>query len=189
MSSFSIDPSSCSADWQTFCETRRRRLESRELLVESSNASPSSRRDVRLEAVFACTPARAWSLITDFEALPKLVHGLERVEVLSRNGSAARVEFSMKLPFPVGRLSWINQVDITEREDFYVASWTLDGGDLQANEGRILVVRYPAKDVATYARYEVHVATRSRLPERAQHLATCWLLPKIVGKLRRVAEA
>jgi uncharacterized membrane protein len=143
---------------------------------------------VDVQALLACSPDRLLNILTNFEEMPRHIYGLERVEVLERAEDEAIVRFTMKLPFPVGRVRWTNQIRFRSIDQAHAIEWTLLDGDLRANAGRLVLTPHRGHEDRTYARYRVHVESRFALPKSAERLATRWLLPKIVNRLRRVAE-
>ena len=161
-----------------------RRLDRGELVVARQSQPPG----LRLDAVAACTPERMWHLLGDFESLPAHIPALRTARVLRQRDGEAEVRFTMKLPFPVGQLSWTNRIKTRQYGQSFGIAWELVEGDLQANSGRLLLAPYRGHPARTHARYQVQVETRSRLPRSAQRLATGWLLPKVIARLRDIAE-
>lgn len=143
---------------------------------------------VEVKAVMRRSPHEMLALLTNYEQMPQHIFGLERAEVLRRDGDTSTVRFTMKLPFPVGRVAWTNLIRTNSFGSSYALEWSLIDGDLAVNEGRIVMMPHCGDSDFTFADYTVRVQTRSVLPESAQRLATRWLLPKIVAKLRRVVE-
>jgi len=154
-------------------------------IITSVQHSPPG---VRAQALIRCPPQQLLALLTNYQSMPQHIFGLERADVLRSHGDTASVRFTMKLPFPVGRITWTNSIQRKVIGGIYSLDWTLVDGDLEFNDGRLVMTTHREDGAFTYANYTVRVRTRSRLPRSAERLATCWLLPKIVGTLRRVAE-
>jgi hypothetical protein len=83
---------------------------------------------------------------------------------------------------------WTNLIETRASGGIYSLEWTLLDGDLEINDGQLVMTAHRGNSDFTYANYTVRVQSRSALPKAAERLATRWLLPKIVGMLRRVAE-
>ena len=141
-----------------------------------------------MQALARCQPATMIDLLTNYEDMPRYIFGLERAELLDLDGDTAVVRFTMNLPFPIGRVVWMNTLTTRHVGDSWSIDWTLVDGDLRVNEGRLILAEHGRHPFGTYARYLVRVESKSVLPSKAERLATRWLLPKIVGKLRRVVE-
>jgi len=120
--------------------------------------------------------------------MPNHIVGLKAVDVLSVSGQTSSVGFLMKLPFPVGRVSWTNSIQTRVVGNHHVIEWTLLDGGLKANDGRLVLSPYRGQMHLTHARYCVNVSSQSVLPKAAERLATRWLIPKIVGRIRRAVE-
>ena len=165
-------------------ESVQRRLQSGRVIATTEHDPPSA----RVEAVFDCAPERVWMLLNRYRELPKLIVGLDSATVLNRSDGEATVEFSMKFPFPIGRIVWVNRISSRRYGDAYGISWRLLSGNLVENSGRLVLARYEGDRNKTYANYLVQVQTRVPLPRAAQRFVTKWLLPRIVKRLRDVAE-
>jgi hypothetical protein len=144
---------------------------------------------IRVDGLFRCRPADLFELLTNYSGLPQHIHGLREAEILDSQGQDHLVRFTMKLPFPVGRITWTNRVVTRQIGESYGVSWTLAGGELRENRGRLVVAPHDENPALTRARYLVDVETNFRLPRSAERLASRWLVPRIVGHLRTVVES
>lgn len=167
--------------------TRQHRLVAGELLTTpttGANGAPG----VIVEALLNCPPEAVWKVLTDYERLPDVLMGLRTARVVTTTPEYDDVHFGVKLPFPVGALAWTNRLRRVAQGRLYAISWEYVGGGLKENAGRLTLAPHGPAGMQTYARYQVQVQTRSRLPRSAQGLATRWLLPKVFKGLRRAVE-
>ncbi len=162
-----------------------KRLERGELLTTVSTTSPG----VEVQTLIARDPAHIFSMLTDYGRLPERVFALREAHVLNRNAHEATVRFTMKLPFPIGSVTWTNVVHARQLERTYSIEWALMDGDLRVNDGRLVMSPHREHANITHAHYRVNVESRTRLPKSAERLATRWLLPKVVTQLRQAIEA
>ena len=165
---------------------QRSALERGQLLVQQSPVSGSRLPAVEVQALLPCPPAQAHRLITSYAAIPRTIFGVDEAVVLCQASAGDTVRFSMTLPFPLGRLQWTNQVTHQIERGCYRTRWSYLSGDLKENQGQLFLAPYGDGD-RSYAHYRVHVELRGRVPSSAQRLATRWLLPKVVKRLRRLA--
>lgn len=119
---------------------------------------------VEVEAIIRCAPGRIFELLTNYEEMPRHIYGLEAARVVGQADGAQHVRFSMKLPFPVGRVEWTNAIQTRQLGQLHAIEWSLVGGDLRTNEGRLVMASYRGQPGVTYSRYTVSVETRSALP-------------------------
>ena len=136
-----------------------------------------------VEAIIKCEPLRVYELLTDYRNLPTHISGLRGASLIGQSNDSASVEFTMKLPFPIGTVRWTNTIKTHESDGSYRIAWTLVEGDLTECSGNI--VMRPADDLGTTTRasYQIHVSQRSLLPKRAQRTAVNWLLPRVARRL------
>ena len=104
--------------------TATKQLESGKLLTAVTSAPPG----VEVQALVRCSPEHMLSLLTDYRAMPQRIFGLERAEVLQSSGETSTVRFTMKLPFPVGRLVWTNSIQTRSAGGIHSLEWTLLDG-------------------------------------------------------------
>ena len=169
-------------------EGRRSELERGNIIVEklpSAEGVPG----VVVHGVLRCSPDRVWDLLIDYRSLSEAIFGLSSAEVVEGAPGDAVVRFTMKLPFPFGAITWINRVRAVEREGLFVVSWDYLEGDLETNEGWLAMTQHGEGGEQTYVHYQVQVGTRGRLARSVERLAVTRLLPKVVERLRKVAES
>jgi hypothetical protein len=169
-------------------ENRRFELERGDIILERlppAQGIPG----VFVHGLLRCSPDQVWDILIDYRSLSEAIFGLSSAEVVEGAPGDAAVRFTMKLPFPFGAISWINRVRAEEREGLYVVSWDYLEGDLATNEGWLAMTQHGAGGDQTYVHYQVQVGTRSRLPRSAERLALKRILPKVVERLRKVAES
>jgi hypothetical protein len=162
----------------------REKLEAGRVLSAIQSSPPG----VEVKALARCSPNHMLELLSNYPAMPEHIFGLERAEVLRYSGATSTVRFTMNLPFPVGRVVWTNLIQARSIGGIHSLEWTLLDGDLEINDGRLVMTAYQGNSNVTYANYRVRVKSRSAFPKIAERLATRWLLPRVVGKLLRVAE-
>jgi len=142
-----------------------------------------------VQAVFDCAPAVLMGLITNYEDMPDHIFGLEQVDLLERYRDVLTLRFTMKLPFPIGKIVWSNVIKTTSTGSGHSLEWTLVEGDLKRNEGSLILLNHRGNPNRTYARYSVSVQSAMNFPKKVELMMTRWLVPRVVEKLRRVAEA
>ncbi len=169
-------------------ENRRSELERGDIIVKrlpSAKGVPG----VFVHGLLRCSPDQVWNILIDYRSLSEAIFGLSSAEVVEGAPGDASVRFTMKLPFPFGSLSWINRVSAVERGGLYVVSWDYLEGDLETNEGWLAMSQHGEGGEQTYVHYQVHVGTRRRLSRSVERLAVQRLLPRVVERLRQVAES
>lgn len=159
-------------------------LESGKLISTVLNSPPG----VEVQAIMRCSPESILKLLTNYEEMPEHIYGLERAEILSSTSGTRPVRFTMKLPFPVGTIQWTNIIEKRSSESVHSLEWKLVGGDLEVNDGRLIMTNHNGLADVTYARYQVRVQSRTRMPKSAERLAVRWLVPRIVTRLRNALE-
>ncbi len=144
----------------------------------------------QVDALLDCSASSIFAVLTDFENLPDHIYGLEEAFVHVQQGNRASVRYRMKLPFPLGRVAWTNVVTTSQRDDgTHCLEWVLVEGDLSQCRGRIQLSPIGENGNQTFARYEIHVEHKNRLPKKAQQLAIRWLMPKVIVRLCKRLEA
>lgn len=141
-----------------------------------------------LQTLIRCRPEAMMTLLTNYRDMPEHIFGLQGAEVRSREGDTTAVRFTMKLPFPVGRLVWTNRVQTHLRGAVHSLSWTLIDGNLDANDGHLILQPYRGQPNLTHASYRVRVQPRTSLPRAVHEWAAQRLVPRIVAKLTRAVE-
>tara|TARA_R110002096_G_scaffold239101_1_gene430703 strand:- start:63481 stop:64014 length:534 start_codon:yes stop_codon:yes gene_type:complete len=136
-----------------------------------------------IEAVLECEPQEVFELLTDYENLPSHIVGLQEATFLGKANGASSVQFTMKLPFPIGRVCWTNLIEASECDGTYKIEWSLVEGDLSACNGSIVLAPAEGLPRRTKASYQIHVSQKSRIPKRAERMAVNWLLPRVVRRL------
>ena len=159
-----------------------------ELWVRTHDAGVDGLKELTVETLVAAPPEAVWQLFSDISRLPQRIVFLRAAEVMFRRESRAQVRFKMALPFPLRDFVWTNDIDYDagsgDGERRIV--WTLVKGDFLVNEGELRIAA--TKSGQTHARYRLRIRPRSRVPVAAQNLALRWLLPKVVQRLRHIAE-
>ena len=136
-----------------------------------------------VEALLDCEPLRVFELLTDYPNLPMHIVGLLEASLIGKSNETASVQFTMKLPFPIGRVCWTNHIRAHQSEGNYRIEWVLVEGDMSACNGNIVLRPTGDLGMKTQACYQIHVSQRSRLPKRAERMAVNWLLPRVVRRL------
>lgn len=136
-----------------------------------------------VEAVLECEPRQVFALLTDYENLPSHIVGLREAAFLGKAHGASSVQFTMKLPFPIGRVRWTNLIEASECDGTYRIQWSLVEGDLSECNGSIVLAPANRLGTKTKASYQIHVSQKSRIPKRAERMAVNWLLPRVVRRL------
>ena len=144
----------------------------------------------QVDALLDCSPSSIFAVLTDFENLPRHIYGLEEALVLVQHENTASVRYHMKLPFPLGRVVWTNVVTTSQSVGgAHCLEWELVDGDLSQCSGKIQLIPTGEHGNQTFARYEIRVAHKNRLPKKAQELAVRWLMPKVINRLCKRLEA
>lgn len=143
----------------------------------------------KVEAIIDCPPARIIEILTDFEALPNHIFCLHKASILRQAEGTATVRFTMKLPFPLGLVSWTNLISCQSSEGSDSLEWLLLEGDLSECKGSIVLRETAESGAQTHASYQIHVEHKSRLPKRAQRMAVQWLLPRVIKNLCKKLES
>jgi len=144
----------------------------------------------QVDALLDCSPSGIFAVLTDFENLPNHIYGLEEAFVLAQHENTASVRYRMKLPFPLGRVAWTNVVTMSQHHGgTHCLEWVLVEGDLSQCSGKIQLSPTGDNGNQTFARYEIRVAHKNRLPKKAQELAVRWLMPKVINRLCKRLEA
>ena len=136
-----------------------------------------------VEALLDCKPLRVFELLTDYPNLPRHIVGLLEASLIGKSNETASVQFTMKLPFPIGRVRWTNHIKTHQPEGSYCIEWSLAEGDLSACNGNIVLRPTGELGMKTQASYQIHVSQRSRVPKRVERMAVNWLLPRVVRRL------
>lgn len=142
----------------------------------------------KVEAIIQCHPSRVINLLTNFEDLPKHIFCLHKATILRQAEGTATVQFTMKLPFPLGTVSWTNLVTSRRSNGTDSLEWLLLEGDLRECKGSMVLKQIGESGGQTHASYQIHVEHKSRLPKRAQRMAVQWLLPRVVNRLFKKLE-
>jgi uncharacterized membrane protein len=142
-----------------------------------------------VEAIIDCHSSRVIELLTNFEDLPRHIFCLHEASVLRQFEGNATVRFTMKLPFPLGTVTWTNLITTRHHEASDSLEWLLLEGDLSECKGSIVLRQIGEGGEQTHASYQIHVEHKNRLPKRAQRMAVQWLLPRVISRLCKRLES
>ena len=101
----------------------------------------------------------------------------------------------MDLPLTSRHLTWVNEITTRQVANQFAIQWSLLGGDLEHNEGRMTVAPFtppiPTVDYAgpqSLVRYNVRISASGMVRASAQNMVTRWLLPVLIQRLRGTLE-